>query len=197
MENNNKPLHWFVAVVTPNTEVKCMDKLKKLIPVLSKNNIIDSAEEVTSYVPTQNVLRIQSSIGRRVQVKHVLAPCYLFIRCTAPTRYQLACNAPFILHFLMNRATKTDSGKSDYARIPDVQMENFKRMVEEAEKAVIIDPNRVHVVDKVRSKTGRLAGREGNICKEPDGSTMLALRVDFLGYAKMQCPSDILEVVKE
>ena len=197
MENNNNPLYWFVAVVTPNTEVKCMDKLKKLIPVLRKNNIIDSAEEVTSYVPTQNVLRVQPSTGRRVQVKHVLTPCYLFIRCTATTRYQLACNAPFILHFLMNRAKQTDSGKNDYARIPDVQMENFKRMVEEAEKAVIIDPNRVHVGDKVRIKTGRLAGLEGNICKEPDGSTMLALRVDFLGYAKMQCPLDILELVKQ
>ncbi|MGM9697386.1 MAG: transcription termination/antitermination NusG family protein [Prevotella sp.] len=188
---------WFVAVVTPNTEVKCMDKLKKLAAVLSDNKIIDSAEEVTSYVPTQNVLRIQPSTGRRVQVKHVLTPCYLFIRCTDSTRYQLACIAPFILHFLMNRAKKTNSGKSDYARIPDVQMENFMRMVEEAEKAVIIDPNRVHLGDKVRIKTGRLAGLEGNICKEPDGSTTLALRVDFLGYAKMQCPTDILELVKQ
>ena len=197
MEPHNVKLYWFVAVVTPNTETACIKKLKTLITVLSKNNIIDSAEEVTSYVPTQNVLRVQPSTGRRVQVKHVLTPCYLFIRCTDSTRYQLACNASFILHFLMNRAKKTDSGKSDYARIPDVQMENFMRMVEDAENAVVIDPSRLHLGDKVRIKTGRLAGLEGNISKEPDGSTMLALRVDFLGYAKMQCPLDILELVKQ
>ena len=97
----------------------------------------------------------------------------------------------------MDRASKTESGRNDFARIPNGQMENFKRMVEEAVNAVIIDPSRVHVGDKVRITTGRLAGLVGNICKEPDGSSMIALRVDFLGYAKMQCPSDILELVKE
>lgn len=197
MENNNNPLHWFVAVVTPNTEIACIKKLKKLIPVLSKNNIIDSSEEVTSYVPTQDVLRVQPSTGRRVQVKHVLTPCYLFIYCSAPLRFKIACEAKFILHFLMNRATKDASGKSDFARIPTNQMENFMRMVGDSESPVTIDTSRLRVGSKVRIKTGRLAGLEGNLYKAPDGSNMLALRVDFLGYAKMQCPLDILELVKQ
>ena len=194
MENNYS---WFVAVVTPNTEVKSKEKLEKLVAILSKNKIIGSDEEVSSYVPTQKVFRVQPSTGRRVRVTEVLTPCYLFIWCTESTRYRLACEAKFILHFLMNRASKTKSGKNDFARIPTYQMESFKRMVEEAEKAVIIDPNRIRLGDRVRIKTGRLAGLEGNICKEPDGNTMLALRVDFLGYAKMECSTKDLELVLE
>ena len=188
---------WFAAVVAPNTEVKCKEKLNNLIKNLRNGNIIESNEKVTSYVPTQKVFRVQPSTGRRVRITEVLTPCYLFIWCTESTRYKLACEANFILHFLMNRASKTESGKNDFARIPTHQMESFKRMVEEAEKAVIIDPNRIRLGDRVRIKTGRLAGLEGNICKKPDGTTMLALRVDFLGYAKMECSTKILELVKE
>ena len=188
---------WFVAVVTPNTEVKCKERLRDLIKVLSKNNIIDSTEKVTSYVPTQKVFRVQPSTGRRVRITEVLTPCYLFIRCTDATRYQLACKAKFILHFLMNRASMTDSGRNDFARIPAHQMESFMRMVEEAEKSVVIDPKRIHLGDRVRITKGRLAGLEGNISREPNGTTMLALGVDFLGYAKMECSTKILELVKE
>ena len=177
--------------------MKCVERLEKLVNTWRSSKAIDSSEEIATYVPTQTVVRIQPSTGRRVRVKKVLAPCYLFIRCKDTVRYQIACEAPYILRFLMDHASKTESGRNDFARIPNGQMENFKRMVEEAVNAVIIDPSRVHVGDKVRITTGRLAGLVGNICKEPDGSSMIALRVDFLGYAKMQCPSDILELVKE
>lgn len=194
MENNYS---WFVAVVTHNTEIKCVERLEKLVNTWRSSKAIDSSEEVATYVPTQTVVRIQPSTGRRVRVKKVLAPCYLFIRCKDAVRYQIACEAPYILRFLMDRASKTESGRNDFARIPNGQMENFKRMVEEAVNAVIIDPSRVHVGDKVRITTGRLAGLVGNICKEPDGSSMIALRVDFLGYAKMECPIANLELVKQ
>ena len=91
----------------------------------------------------------------------------------------------------------TDSGRNDFARIPAHQMESFMRMVEEAEKSVVIDPKRIRLGDRVRIKSGRLAGLEGNISREPNGTTMLAIRVDFLGYAKMECSTKILELVKE
>lgn len=188
---------WFVAVVTPNTEKTAKERLEKLVAYWKKSRLIEKEEEVSVYVPIQKELRIQPSTGKRVTVDKVLAPCYLFIYCNAPLRFKIACEAKFILHFLMNRATKDASGKSDFARIPTIQMENFMRMVGDAESVVTIDTSRLRVGSKVRIKTGRLAGLEGNICKEPDGSTMLALRVDFLGYAKMQCPLDILELVLE
>lgn len=197
MEPHNVKLYWFVAVVTPNTEKKAVERMDDLVQCWVKEKIVDKAEDVTSYVPIQKEVRYRPCTRKRVEVEKVLTSCYIFIRCSNAIRYKIASEAKFILHFMMNSASQSKSGKRDFARIPDVQMENFMRMVGDAENEVTIDPTRVHVGDRVRIKTGRLAGLEANICKEPDGRTLLALRVDFLGYAKMECPIDNLELVKE
>ena len=197
MEPHNVKQYWFVAIVTPNTEKKAVERMDDLIQYWKKQEILDETETVTAYVPIQKKVRYRPGTRKRVEVEEVLTSCYIFIRCSKAIRYKIASEAKFILHFLMNSATKTESGSRDFARIPDEQMENFMRMVGDAENEVTIDPTRIHVGDRVRIKTGKLAGLEANICKEPDGRTMLALRVDFLGYAKMECPIDNLELVKE
>ena len=189
--------YWFVAIVTPNTEKTARENLSVLIEDWKKSRTVEETEPVTAYVPIQKEVHIWPSTGKRVVVDKVLGPCYLFVRCRNTLRYRIACHAKFILHFLMNRATKLDSGRSDFARIPDEQMETFMRMVGDAETPVTIDTSCLRVGSRVRIKTGRLAGLEGNLYREPDGSTMLALRVDFLGYAKMECPLEILELVEE
>ena len=197
MQPHNVKLYWFVAVVTPNTEKKAVERMDDLVQYWKKQEILDETETVTAYVPIQKKVRYRPGTRKRVEVEEVLTSCYIFIRCSKAIRYKIASEAKFILHFLMNSATKTESGSRDFARIPDEQMENFMRMVGDAENEVTIDPTRIHVGDRVRIKTGKLAGLEANICKEPDGRTLLALRVDFLGYAKMECPIDNLELVKE
>ena len=197
MEPHNVKQYWFVAIVTPNTEKKAVERMDDLITYWKENEIVNQAETVTAYVPIQKEVRYRPSTRKRVEVEKVLTSCYLFIRCSNAIRYKIASEAKFILHFLMNSASKTESGSRDFARIPDEQMENFMRMVGDAENEVTIDPTRIHVGDRVRIKTGKLAGLEANICKEPDGRTLLALRVDFLGYAKMECPIANLELVKQ
>ena len=197
MEPHDDKQYWFVAIVTPNTEKKAVEKMDKLVQYWVKEKIVDKAEDVTSYVPIQKEVRYRPSTRKRVEVEKVLTSCYIFIRCSNAIRYKIASEAKFILHFMMNNASKTESGSRDFARIPDVQMKRFMRMVGDAENEVTIDTTRIHVGGRVRIKTGRLAGLEANICKEPGGRTMLALRVDFLGYAKMECPIDNLELVKE
>ena len=197
MEPHNVKLYWFVAVVTPNTEKKAVERMDDLVQYWKKQEILDETETVTAYVPIQKKVRYRPGTRKRVEVEEVLTSCYIFIRCSKAIRYKIASEAKFILHFLMNSATKTESGSRDFARIPDEQMENFMRMVGDAENEVTIDPTRIHVGDRVRIKTGKLAGLEANICKEPDGRTLLALRVDFLGYAKMECPIANLELVKQ
>ena len=197
MEPHNVKQYWFVAIVTPNTEKKAVERMDDLVQYWKKQEILDETETVTAYVPIQKKVRYRPGTRKRVEVEEVLTSCYIFIRCSKAIRYKIASEAKFILHFLMNSATKTESGSRDFARIPDEQMENFMRMVGDAENEVTIDPTRIHVGDRVRIKTGKLAGLEANICKEPDGRTLLALRVDFLGYAKMECPIDNLELVKE
>ena len=197
MEPHKVKLYWFVAIVTPNTEKKAVERMDDLITYWKENEIVNQAETVTAYVPIQKKVRYRPGTRKRVEVEEVLTSCYIFIRCSKAIRYKIASEAKFILHFLMNSATKTESGSRDFARIPDEQMENFMRMVGDAENEVTIDPTRIHVGDRVRIKTGKLAGLEANICKEPDGRTLLALRVDFLGYAKMECPIANLELVKQ
>ena len=197
MEPHNVKQYWFVAIVTPNTEKKAVERMDDLVQYWKKQEILDETETVTAYVPIQKKVRYRPGTRKRVEVEEVLTSCYIFIRCSNAIRYKIASEAKFILHFMMNSASKTESGRRDFARIPDVQMENFMRMVGDAENEVTIDPTRIHVGDRVRIKTGKLAGLEANICKEPDGRTLLALRVDFLGYAKMECPIANLELVKQ
>ena len=197
MEPHNVKQYWFVAIVTPNTEKKAVERMDDLVQYWKKQEILDETETVTAYVPIQKKVRYRPGTRKRVEVEEVLTSCYIFIRCSKAIRYKIASEAKFILHFLMNSATKTESGSRDFARIPDEQMENFMRMVGDAENEVTIDPTRIHEGDRVRIKTGKLAGLEANICKEPDGRTLLALRVDFLGYAKMECPIANLELVKQ
>ena len=197
MEPHNVKQYWFVAIVTPNTEKKAVERMDDLVQYWKKQEILDETETVTAYVPIQKKVRYRPGTRKRVEVEEVLTSCYIFIRCSKAIRYKIASEAKFILHFMMNSATKTKSGSRDFARIPDEQMENFMRMVGDAENEVTIDPTRIHVGDRVRIKTGKLAGLEANICKEPDGRTLLALRVDFLGYAKMECPIANLELVKQ
>ena len=171
MEPHNVKQYWFVAIVTPNTEKKAVERMDDLVQYWKKQEILDETETVTAYVPIQKKVRYRPGTRKRVEVEEVLTSCYIFIRCSKAIRYKIASEAKFILHFLMNSATKTESGSRDFARIPDG--------------------------DRVRIKTGKLAGLEANICKEPDGRTLLALRVDFLGYAKMECPIANLELVKQ
>ena len=193
--------HWFIAVVTPNTEKSCRDKLNKLFEVLNKERKYGESEDedkrLISYVPIQRELHEWKSTGKRVLVDRILCPCYIFIRCSEQDRYNIACRAKFILHFLMDRARKTKEGRNDFARIPDSQMDTFRRMVGDAESPVSIDPSKLHLGSRVRVKSGRFAGMEGYLYREPNGSNMIAITVDFLGYAKTEYPIEMLELVEE
>lgn len=191
--------HWFIAVVTPNTEKSCRDKLNKLFEVLNKERKYGEGEDedkrLISYVPIQRELHEWKSTGKRVLVDRILCPCYIFIRCSEQDRYNIACRAKFILHFLMDRARKTKEGRNDFARIPNSQMDAFRRMVGDAESPVSIDPSKLHLGSRVRVKSGRFAGMEGYLYREPSGSNMIAITVDFLGYAKTEYPIEMLELV--
>lgn len=182
MEDNS----WFIAVVTPNTEKTCRDRLKILF---EKNRNI----EFESYVPIQRELHEWPSTGKRHWVDRVICPCYLFIHCSSEVRYTIACQAKFILHFVMDRMRRNKFGKADFAMIPHSQMLDFQRMVGDAEMPVSIDTSRLKVGSKVRVKSGRLAGLEGYLVKEPKGKTKLAIRIDMLGYASTEFPIELLE----
>ena len=192
--------HWFIAVVTPNTEKASREKLEKLIADLNKekkyNESVDEKKRVISYVPIQREMHEWPSTGKRVWVDRVICPCYVFIRCSDADRYYIACRAKFIHHFLMDRARISKDGRNDFARIPHPQMLNFIRMVGDGDSPITIDPTRLRAGSKVRIKTGRLRGIEAFLEESPNGTTSIALRVNFLGYAKMNCPIELLELIE-
>ena len=193
--------YWFIAVVTPNTEKASREKLDKLIEDLNKekkyNESIDERKRVVSYVPIQREMHEWPSNGRRVIVDRVICPCYIFIRCSDADRYLIACRAKFIHHFLMDRARIVKDGRNDFARIPHDQMEAFQRMVGDGETHVTIDPTKLHLGTKVRVKSGRLAGMEGYLYREPNGSNMIAITINFLGSARTEYPLDLLELAEQ
>ena len=198
---NEREDYWFIAVVTPNTEKASREKLDKLIDDLNKekkyNESIDERKRVVSYVPIQREMHEWPSNGRRVIVDRVICPCYIFIRCSDADRYLIACRAKFIHHFLMDRARIVKDGRSDFARIPHDQMEAFQRMVGDGETHVTIDPTKLHLGTKVRVKSGRLAGMEGYLYREPNGSNMIAITINFLGSARTEYPLDLLELAEQ
>ena len=195
---NEREDYWFIAVVTPNTEKASREKLDKLIDDLNKekkyNESIDERKRVVSYVPIQREMHEWPSNGRRVIVDRVICPCYIFIRCSDADRYLIACRAKFIHHFLMDRARIVKDGRNDFARIPHDQMEAFQRMVGDGETHVTIDPTKLHLGTKVRVKSGRLAGMEGYLYREPNGSNMIAITINFLGSARTEYPIELLEL---
>ena len=198
---NEREDYWFIAVVTPNTEKASREKLDKLIDDLNKekkyNESKDERKRVVSYVPIQREMHEWPSNGRRVIVDKVICPCYIFIRCSDADRYLIACRAKFIHHFLMDRARIVKDGRNDFARIPHDQMEAFQRMVGDGETHVTIDPTKLHLGTKVRVKSGRLAGMEGYLYREPNGSNMIAITINFLGSARTEYPLDLLELAEQ
>lgn len=194
MANTND---WYIAVVTPNTEKACEKKLKKLVGIEDAEEKYNEENKVNAYVPIQRELHEWPSTGKRVWVDKVLCPCYLFIQCSKEARYDIACRAKFILRFLTDRARKDITGIPAFAHIPHSQMENFMRMIGDAKCPITIDPSQLRVGTKVRVKTGRLAGIEGYISREPHGSVKLAIYIDYLGCAKMEFPIEQLELVEE
>lgn len=180
---------WFVAVVSPNTEIACQQKLERLF-------VNDRETGLETYVPVQRELHEWPSTGKRKWIDWKICPCYLFIRCSEKFRYTIACKAKFILHFVMDRSRCNPYGKADFARIPDDQMQEFRRMVGDAETPVTIDTTRLQVGSKVRVKSGQLAGMVGFLVREPKGDTRLAIRINMLGYASVDVPAEYLESVE-
>ena len=70
-------------------------------------------------------------------------------------------------------------------------------MIGDAKNPITIEESRLQVGTKVRVKTGRMAGIEGYISRNPNGSVKLAIHIDHLGCAKMEFPIEDLDIVEE
>lgn len=181
---------WFVSLVMHNTEKSCRRRLL--------SDFVDSpfASDFEPYVASQRELHVWRN-GRRKMVDRILFPSYLFIHCTENVRKIIKENAPYIRGFMKDPSRERNIfGASPFAFIPDRQMDSLRRMVDDAESPVIIDPMQFRAGRRVLVRGGKLNGLEGYVLREPGGKTFVTISLNFLGYAKTEVSLDQLEIME-
>ena len=181
---------WFVAIVSNNSERACKEKLEQRIRTMT-----DPTRTYDVYVPVRKEKRTRSD-GRRHSIICTLIPSMVFIRCTELTRRREIVYLPYIKRFLINSAGSTVHNHRPVAHIPDRQMQALMRMVEDGEDEVTVEAAPLRLGERVRVRSGKLKGIEGNIVCEKDGSTSLVVLIDILGCAKMTISRSRLEAVR-
>lgn len=173
---------WYVAIVKNKSELKCAKRLKDL--------------GYECYVPTQEETCEEKSGARRM-VERIIFPAKVFVYAMENERRQTIVNLPYINRFMTDRASSTDTyNRHRVAVIPDDQMKRLKFMLSNAESRVEIEPMYIRLGDKVRVVRGGLRGISGNVIKCAEkGSAYFAIRVDFLGVAKVRVRLENLEKI--
>lgn len=183
----SKPLKWYVAVVSNNTEKVCAERIAAL--------------GYDTYVPTQKELRRWKN-GRRKIIDRIVIHAAVFVRCTETDRRHHIVNLPFVKRFMVDRAAATNKfGFHPVAVVPDREIEKLRFILYNSDAAVTIEPLPLRLGDKVRVVRGKLIGLEGNIirCEGHDTSDSsnldIVVQLDILGCARMNIsPMDLEKI---
>ena len=167
------PVRWIAALVQMCTEKKVGDRLTKL--------------GIENYVPTQTEIHQWSD--RKKKVERVVIPMVVFVRADEATERTLRMQS-FIRKIL------TYPGQTAAAVIPDDQIERLKFMLKQSDSPVELMPENLRVGDRVRIVRGALQGLEGELCKSVPEKSMVAIRIDGLGYACVSVSVGDLESIK-
>ena len=154
------PVRWIAALVQMCTEKKVGNRLTKL--------------GIENYVPTQTEIHQWSD--RKKKIERVVIPMVVFVRADEATERILRMQS-FIRKIL------TYPGQTAAAVIPDDQIERLKFMLKQSDSPVELMPENLRVGDRVRIVRGALQGLEGELCKSMPEKSMVAIRIDGLGYA--------------
>lgn len=178
----NSTAQWFVAIVNNRSEKLCANRLEKL--------------GVESYVPTQTEMH-QWQSGAKKMIERVVLPAMVFVKTTENERKTTVVRQPYIKRFMPNRACSTNNyGKYPVAVIPDEQISRLKFILGNANAPVEFEQTAFKLGDKVRVIRGGLMGMEGNIIECNDkAEAYFAIRVDFLGVAKVKVSRENLEKI--
>ena len=154
------PVRWVAALVQMCMEKKVGERLQKL--------------GIENYVPTQ--MEVHQWSDRKRKVERVVIPMVVFVRADASTERNLRTQSYI-------RKILTYPGQKVAAVIPDVQIERLKFMLKQADSPVELMAGNLQVGDKVRIVRGALKGLEGELCRSVSEKSMVAIRIDGLGYA--------------
>ena len=166
------PVRWVAALVQMCTEKKVGDRLKKL--------------GIENYVPTQTEIHQWSD--RKKKIERVVIPMVVFVRADEATERILRMQS-FIRKILTYPRQKAA------AVIPDEQIDRLKFMLKQTDSPVELMPENLRVGDRVRIVRGALKGLEGELCKSVPEKSMVAIRIDGLGYACVSVSVGDLEII--
>lgn len=154
------PKRWIAALVQMCTEKKVGERLTKL--------------GIENYVPTQTEIRQWSD--RKKKVERVVIPMVVFVHTDVKTERSLRMQS-FVRKIL------TYPGQKASAIIPDEQIDRLKFMLKQSDSPVEMMEQHLQVGDKIRIVRGALKDLEGELTQCPDGKSMVAIRIECLGYA--------------
>ena len=78
----------------------------------------------------------------------------------------------------------------------DNQISQLRFMVDNSTDEILIKDQTLSVGDKVKVIRGALMGVEGLVCFVEEKKPMVAIRLDFLGYACVNIPTTDIEQLK-
>lgn len=154
------PKRWVAALVQVHSERSVSKRLQDM--------------GIECWVPTQSEVHQWSD--RKKKVERVVIPMIVFVHVQESDIKPLAYHS--FIHKLL-----TAPGQRTPAIIPDAQIESLRFMLGQSEAAVEIRDRVLRTGDHVRIVRGPLKGLEGELCKVEHDKPMVAVQVDYLGYA--------------
>lgn len=170
------PKCWIAALVKMNCEKQVSNKLAKL--------------GYDTYVPTQKEIHDWSD--RRKRIDRIVIPMVVFVKASFAEECFLR-NQSFVYKLLAFPGTE-EARKGFATPIPDDQIDRLKFMLDNADSEVTIQKD-IEVGDDVRVISGPLRGLEGMVSEIDEKISMVAVRIDGLGYACVSVDRDKLNVV--
>ena len=164
--------YWYVAYTLSRHEKKVAEKLRSI--------------GIDCFVATQEEVHQYGSHRRKIQ--KVVLPMTVFVHGTNKERLE-ALQLPSVTHYLMN------PGEKRIATIPDKQMEQFKFMLDYSESSVELTDYPLEPGILVTIIKGPLAGLQGELV-QINQTSRLIIRIDLLGCAGIEIPSNFVEPVR-
>lgn len=175
----NKDKDWFVAVVNNRSEKKYAQLLE--------------AKGYNTFTPIQKEECIWRN-GTKKTVDRVLIAAVIFVQCSENERLNIV-NMPFVKRFMVDHTKREANGRFPIARIPNYQIENFRRYIERTEYPIEIEAIPYKLGDKVKIVRGKFEGLEGNVVQYTNGKANLVICIGFLGCTKLNIDQKHLKFI--
>lgn len=166
-------LHWYVAQVQMNCELKCEKKIQAL--------------GVETFIPFQTEIHHWSD--RDKKVKRLVIPMMIFVKFSE-TQVETIEHLSFVYKLLRMPGSNTP------AKIPNNQIEQLKFMIGQNDAIVDFEPLTIKKGDEVQVIRGPLKGLNGTVCFCENNKMKIGILIKYLGYACMSINKTELEIVK-